>query len=251
MIAKECRVNIHILCYGRREYTERCIESIYRNTSFPFELVIVDNNFPYPDGTMEYLKQLEKEKREIRLIINELNRGIAYSVYQTFRISEADLYIKIDNDIEIQTKGWLEMLLQAYEALGELAPKCVLGGTITGGSTKLSALKVEHISPNITIEWLARIAGALRAIPKTVIDRIGYVTPTLPLHSHEDGRFSIKLLQYGYQIGRIRELIGLNIDTTAGQIKKYPRWKDLSHGFAYKYRYDPIIHNYSEIESIE
>jgi len=251
MIAKECRVNIHIICYGRREYTERCIESIYRNTSFPFELVIVDNNFPYPDGTREYLKQLEKEKREIRLIFNELNRGIAYSVYQALRISEADLYIKIDNDIEIQTKGWLEMLLQAYEALGELAPKCVLGGTIAGISTKLPALKVQYISPSITIEWLAHIGGTLRAIPKTVIDRIGCVTPTLPLHGHEDSFYSNKLLQYGYQIGRIRELIGLHIDTTPGQGKKYPKWKALSHGFAYKYRYDPIMHNYLEVESTE
>ena len=228
MVTRESKVSIHVLSYGRREYLERSIKSIYKNTRVPFDLVIVDNNFPYLSSVKSYLLDLQSHKNNVTLIFNDINKGIGYGCYQALANSDADMYVKIDSDIEIQTRDWLELLLEAYKALGDLAPKCVLGGTIAGVDSKLEVLGVRRFK-SFTIEWLDHIGGALRATPKAIIEDIGYINPNLALHGPTDSLYSARLRRHGYLIGRIRELIGFHIDSTKGQETKYPKWAWLSH----------------------
>jgi len=41
------KVTIFTPVYGRKRATFRTIESIHKNTDYPFEHIIINNNYPY------------------------------------------------------------------------------------------------------------------------------------------------------------------------------------------------------------
>jgi GT2 family glycosyltransferase/predicted Zn-dependent protease len=56
-------VSIIILTYNQLEYTKKCLDSIFRHTREPFELIIVDNGST--DGTVGYLNAVREGNAEV------------------------------------------------------------------------------------------------------------------------------------------------------------------------------------------
>ena len=56
-------VSIIILTYNQLEYTKKCLDSIFRHTRGPFELIIVDNGST--DGTTCYLNAVRESNAEV------------------------------------------------------------------------------------------------------------------------------------------------------------------------------------------
>ncbi|MGC8976849.1 MAG: glycosyltransferase family 2 protein [Candidatus Ratteibacteria bacterium] len=232
------RITIFTPVYGRKNATLKTVESIHKNTNYPFEHVIINNNYPYPDGTNEILEDLKIKFKNIKLINNDINKGISLSYYQAMMVSDADLYIKIDNDIEIKTKNYLEILVEVYKNLGKNWFLYVLGGKVINLSYKFKIFEKEFIN-GYEIEWINHISSPFFSTPKYIIEKIGFSHPFISLHTHEDSVFTKKLKKNGFKIGRI-----INIE--AMFLREYDNfeYKELSYKENCKYRYDLKLHNY-------
>ncbi|HCK99404.1 MAG TPA: hypothetical protein DHW42_04780 [Candidatus Marinimicrobia bacterium] len=118
---KEIRniVSIIIPVFNKVEYTKKCIDAIYANTQYRnFEIIIVDN--ASTDGTDQYLRELEKERANIRIIHNEENFGFAKANNQAAEIAKGEYLLLLNNNTEVQ-KGWLEPLLNVLNADPDVA----------------------------------------------------------------------------------------------------------------------------------
>jgi glycosyltransferase involved in cell wall biosynthesis len=101
---------IYTLSWNRLEYTQRCVEAVKRHT--PEHLcdhLVVDQ------GSEHNVSKWLIKNHKISMFLNE-NIGIIRArnlVHETY--PDYDYYVKLDNDCEIQSDGWLERMLAASE----------------------------------------------------------------------------------------------------------------------------------------
>ena len=88
----------------------RCIRSILRSEYHNYEIIIVENNSVKPD-TFEYYNRLKKHKR-IK-VVKYAAKVFNYSKINNFGVenSDGEYLVFLNNDIEIHTTDWLEVLL--------------------------------------------------------------------------------------------------------------------------------------------
>ncbi len=102
-------VTIVILCWNRWPLTERCLETLRRNTDLSaVDVLVVDNGSE--DETPERLRAIPW----IRTIRNERNLGYVRGNNMGIRAADpASDVVLLNNDVEIHQPGWLETLRAA------------------------------------------------------------------------------------------------------------------------------------------
>jgi len=115
-------VDIIVTTYNRLELLKKMLDSLFKTTSLPYRLFISDD--ASTDGTPEYLQSLRNENL-IQILINKRRSGITYGFNQLWNL--VDLYDSfyeefpylcyLQDDIQITEDGWLNLLIEAYEAL--------------------------------------------------------------------------------------------------------------------------------------
>jgi GT2 family glycosyltransferase/tetratricopeptide (TPR) repeat protein/glycosyltransferase involved in cell wall biosynthesis len=171
-------VNIGMVTYNRLEFTRQAIDALVRTADYPFTLTVIDNNSK--DGTKEYLKDL-KEKGIIRnLVLLDENVGVAKASNLAWSLEpDTPYYLKLDNDIVMQKKGWLgEMIavIEAFPQIGALAynfePVSYPAQTIGGFTVRVK----EH----------GNLGGACILIPKRTEKLLGVWCEDYGLYGEED-----------------------------------------------------------------
>ncbi len=94
--------------HNQLAFTKLFIDSVFKCTDFPFELIMVDNSST--DGTAEYLSGLQN----VRLIRNDRNLGCSAGWNQGIKAAQGNYVIVCNNDIVV-TPGWLRALITALE----------------------------------------------------------------------------------------------------------------------------------------
>jgi GT2 family glycosyltransferase len=109
------------LVVGPRErfsYTQACLESIYQNTDYPFDLIFVDVCSPKP--VARYLQQKAQEK-SFKVIRTERyvspNQARNVGLRQVLNQGNSDYVLFIENDVIVQ-KSWLTKLVACAEETG-------------------------------------------------------------------------------------------------------------------------------------
>ncbi len=169
---------------------ENLLNSIYKKTAYEnFELLILNNNSE-EKKSFDYFEKIQKEHQNIRVI--EASYPFNWSALNNHGIREAkgDVYIFMNNDMEILTKDWMERLVE----------KAVLPETgIVGGLLLYEDNTIQHagvvvgicgyadhiykgckpvhygspfISPMVTRNVMA-CTGALMAVSRKTIEFIG------------------------------------------------------------------------------
>ncbi|MBE9571653.1 MAG: glycosyltransferase [Proteobacteria bacterium] len=105
----EKEVTIIIPVYNQCEHTFRCLESILKNSTVPYEVILVDN--ASDESTAQMLDAMEG----IRVIHNKENQGFVIACNQGAEAGEGKNYLFLNNDTEV-TQGWLEAMLSPLEA---------------------------------------------------------------------------------------------------------------------------------------
>ena len=103
------RANITVVTYNRFDLTYRCLESLLTKTRSEFFCNVVDN--ASSDGTREYLQTLAVSHPNVKVHFLNRNMGVAVASNYGWAETEAEYYLKLDNDIEILDGDWLERLL--------------------------------------------------------------------------------------------------------------------------------------------
>lgn len=103
-------ISLVIPVFNQLEYTGRCLESLFRNTPEPYELLVVDN--ASADGTADFLAGLRPPAvcRRFHVIRNESNLGVAKGWNQGLGAAAGDPVGFLNNDI-VLTPGWLSGVL--------------------------------------------------------------------------------------------------------------------------------------------
>ena len=111
MAQKRCDIVIPV--WNMRELTEQCVDSIVRNTRFPYRMIIVDN--ASGRETRDYLESLRKRNDvDVRIIRNEENLGNSKAANQGIRASDADYVCILDNDTLVMPH-WLTAMVGVAE----------------------------------------------------------------------------------------------------------------------------------------
>ncbi len=122
------KVSIVIPSYQSLKDLKECVNSIITNYPKNVEIIIVDNNSN--DAVRYYLKVLEN-KKQIKLIQNDVNYGFTHAVNLGINISDENSDILLLNNDAILTEYSLEALQQvAYsdENIGITVPQQILPG---------------------------------------------------------------------------------------------------------------------------
>jgi GT2 family glycosyltransferase/FMN phosphatase YigB (HAD superfamily) len=122
------KVAIIIPFRDKREYLERCVESIRRFTAYPnIELVLV-NNQSGEAGTLEYLARL-REQPGVRIL--DFDAPFNYSAINNFAVerTEAPYVLLLNNDTEVRSPEWLDEMLQFAQRpeVGAVGAKLLYG----------------------------------------------------------------------------------------------------------------------------
>jgi GT2 family glycosyltransferase/peptidoglycan hydrolase CwlO-like protein len=113
--------SIVMLTFNRLEDTKRSIESIYKYTKLPFELIILDNNSEAK--VREYISWLEKNKSNVEVIFENENLGCSGGRKKAVKSARGEYIVTLDNDICV-TSEWLENLIIRIEEDKKIAAAC-------------------------------------------------------------------------------------------------------------------------------
>jgi len=201
-------VSIIILTYNNLHLTKQCIDSIFKNTSYPnFELIIVDN--ASKDGTVDYLKELSIAKSNVMILLNDENEGFAKGNNQGIRASSGEYIILLNNDT-IVTPAWLTKLvnyLKQDQTIGMVGPvtNCIGNEAMipTNYSTTEEMLEFaeqyteEHDKDFFEINVLAMFCIAVR---KEIFNLIGFLDEQFQIGMFEDDDFALRVKEKGYKL---------------------------------------------------
>lgn len=227
------RASIIVLTYNQLEYTRKCVDSLYRHTPEPYELIFVDN--ASSDGTVDFLRTVPNSK----LVVNSENLGFAGGNNQGLAIAEGEYVVLLNNDA-IVTPGWLDHMLAAFDrdpSIGFVGPRSnyVAGAQLLPEVpyTKLEDLDAFAVqrasayagqgSPTLFI------VGFCLALRRSVVERIGGLDTRFGSGNFEDNDYCLRAVRGGWA-GWIaddvfvhhyghRTFIGAGIDWTASMRK--------------------------------
>lgn len=210
--AENPSVTIIIPTRDRMDLLKKCIDSIFAKTTYKnYRVCVIDNGSIEPE-TINYLKQLPKDK--VTIIRDE--RKFDFSALNNLAVSQtqSDYICLMNNDIEVITPGWIEEMLShaARPGVGCVGARLWYpdgrlqhGGVITGiaghaGHSHRFAAKYStgyHGRPNHHQAFSAVTAACL-LVKRTTFDQVGGLDKDLKL-ALGDVDFCLRVQQAGYR----------------------------------------------------
>ena len=253
--------SVVILSMNRYDDLKANIESLYKHTTLPFEVIILDNGSTQ-QNTIKYLQKINGKTKQdgngrIKVIFKRTNLGCSAGRNEAIKqVSPNASYIAtIDNDITY-TKGWLEELIRAVESDSQIGAACakvvlpegdiqLTGGKIQTNDKYYASFRQinegKRWDSNDTnrqeeCDWLP---GGAMLIKKGVADLVEHAKGYL--NGFEDYDYSLQIRKKGYKLVSAPEsiLIHHHIMRDKG---KQEREKDyLRHRWDHKLTFESML----------
>lgn len=202
------KVSIVMLTFNALDYTKKCVDSIVENTSYPYEIIFVDN--ASSDGTVAYLQKLVKKHKNFKLVKNKENKGFAAGNNRGVEVATGDYVLLLNNDVLV-ADSWLETLVEALELdenIGMVGPitNFISGRQMiadvpykddTGFFAYAGAVAVKHrniVTPR------RRIAGFAVLMKRDLYLEVDGLDESFGIGNFEDDDLCLKIKQAGYAI---------------------------------------------------
>lgn len=152
--AEKQPVAILMLNWNGLRFTPKAVDSLYRNTDYPFTLTVVDNQST--DGSAEWLSFASKSYPNMNVVLlDRLNTGYADGnniglKFLKERGCESPYVLLLNNDTVFLQRDWLTQLVNVLEKdldAGVVAPKLLYpdGRIQFGGASFTADLQPYHI----------------------------------------------------------------------------------------------------------
>lgn len=176
-------VNITVVTHNRLKLTRRTIESVLSFTRESFALCVVDN--ASHDGTRAYLRELLAQGRIQHLTLFKKNMGVACACNTGWAAADAEYFLKLDNDIEIQHHGWLANLTQFFKPGGGV-------GAVAYKVIPDNARPSLHVGPTAVYE-VEFCGGACLLTSRAVRVLLGNFCEDYGVYGEEDADFGVRV----------------------------------------------------------
>ena len=157
------KVSIIIPIFNKREYTQKCLESIFlcgfgSEHGDDFEVIVVDNGST--DDSFEYLNGLKSgltgdqkgvAKKNLTVIHNEKNLGFAKACNQGAGAAKGEYLMFLNNDTVV-TKGWLDILVKELDSDSDGTSGKIGAGAKIAADAKIAAVGPKLLYPDNTIQ---------------------------------------------------------------------------------------------------
>ena len=194
----------------------RCVDSILRKTTWPnYEVVICENNSTQPQ-TFAYYRQAERDSR-VRVLQVPCPDGPSFSHVCNVGVREArgEYVILLNNDTEVMSPDWIELLLGPvrFEGMGAAGAKLLYpdeliqhAGVQIGGVDEPVHYYV--CSPgdgpgfyvaNILPHRSTAVTGACLLTTKAIWNEVGGMDEGLPF-DYDDVDLCLKMRAAGYEL---------------------------------------------------
>lgn len=188
--------SITLIVHNRLSYTKMTLESLFKNTYYPYELIVVENKSN--KETRDYL--LSKQDQIDHLILNKKNLGKVNANNIGWRISRGDYIATVENDI-LLTDHWLTKCIEYLEAvpkIGIISPTNHDLDRYERGKTKQYEVIKETINgKTVLIPKIGVIPGTTVA-RREVIEKIGLHRTNGCLYEHSCPNFSRRMQKAGF-----------------------------------------------------
>jgi len=203
------KVSIITPTWNKVEFLKQMMESIEKNTSWPFELIVVDNDSM--DGTQDYILNAGF-KMDGQFLKNEENMGFAIPNNQAVKVAKGNFICFLNNDT-IVTKGWLTAMMNVFteeKAVGIVGARLIHPGKGTiqhAGVMEFKSGVPDHIyfkkpmdyPPAMIRKTYPFVTGACLVTPKALFEEIGGFDEQFWC-GWEDMDYCQKVRQKGYRI---------------------------------------------------
>lgn len=205
---KNKMVSIVILTFNALEYTKMCVTSIKNHTTYPHEIIFVDNSST--DGTIEYLRKLVEQNPEYKLIRNHENKGFAVGNNLGVAAATGEYVMLLNNDVLV-SEGWLESMVKALEKDDRIGMVGPITNYISGRQAiKDTPYKDEngfysfaktvrgHNQNKVTPR--RRIAGFAILMRKSLYEEASGLDESFGIGNFEDDDLCLKIFRKGFAI---------------------------------------------------
>ncbi len=195
-------VGIVIPVHNQLEATRNCWLSIKKNTSLPYQLVLVDN------GSSEEVTY-EADQNNIEVIRNESNMGFAYACNQGIKRTYGEYVVILNNDT-ILPPGWLQKLMrhmESDESVGIVGPSTSFASTIQQIPVSYkSERELYEFSEDVyeknrhrSVE-VEKIVGVCMLMRRMMLDEIGLFDTRFGIGNFEDDDICLRARLAGYKV---------------------------------------------------
>lgn len=235
---KPLRVAVYTLTMNRLEYTKKMAAALFASAGYGFDWFVIDQGST--DGTQEWLKAQTRDGRRfpsseegaycegnIRYRLYQENVGLAKGWNNIVDFVKAegeyDIIVKVDNDAEMMTFGWLKTMVDIFERNRKVILSPYVEG-LAGSPGGVLRQRASGESPYILIN--DTVLG--------LVPNLGGIVFATPIELWREWRFDelyegnkdYILSQYakrlGYSLFYMEEFRVWHIDGTEGQHAKFP-----------------------------
>jgi GT2 family glycosyltransferase len=187
-------ISFVVITSGRPQRLLRAVESIRRQRSNSYEIVVVVNG---PDSkTEEVLRRLGSE---IRVVILPENRGVGAGRNIGIASSLGGVLFFLDDDAELRDPDTAERVLRHFERNSSLAVVSLLVIDGRTGQVEARCLPFQHKRLPEKVTTACYFAGGAAAIRRAVFDRIGVFDESL-FYSCEELDLYYRILAHDFRI---------------------------------------------------
>ncbi len=226
-ISHKPKASVIVAAYNAERHIEACIASLLAQTMESFEIIIVDDGST--DQTVNKIKRYQSNR--IKLIELPENKGVSFARNTGVREASAEYIAILDaDDIAMPER------LQVQTDYLDSHPEIGLAGSDFNlqNKTEIITIKnpISHQAIQKKMSWRCPIANTTIMVRKAVFLKTGGYP--LNYNHGEDYRFFAKLINQGYQVANIPQLLVYKKEDGNGLTFGMSPWKHSVWGFFHR-----------------
>ena len=200
------RVSIIVLCWNKRDYTRRCLESLLEKTDYKdFRVIAVDNGSM--DGTGMMLKSMARDESRLQPVLLETNVGIPAGRQAGLEKADGEFILFMDNDTEVERADFLRVMVNAIKGHPNIGSTGAFPIVYTSEEHD-GFIQCVHI-PGMAAP-VAWCSGYCLMVRRSALEEIGGIdAEEFEAYGAEDVYLGYKLRQHGWITVSTSDLVGV------------------------------------------